>query len=160
MADEPETVNHSFPLTSKVSPKGALEGRASPKNVYDAFPGVKRASASAPLSTNQTLPSGVTQSLMKDHQHGGRDKENPYVIAGSFRTAVASPVPVDTVHKVGQTAALVVESGHAAHLPDIFPTLVGVVDSPAHIVDRDSVPVECLALVVSASGSASAPGAR
>ena len=73
---------------------------------------------------------------------------------------MASPVPVDMVCMVRQTAASVVESGHAAHLPDIFPTLVGVVDSPAHIFDKDSVPVECLALVVSASGSASALRAR
>ena len=64
-----------------------------------------------------------------------------FVFVRSVRTAAASPVPVDMVCMVRQTAALVVESGHAAHLPDIFPTLVGAVDSPAHIFERDSVTV-------------------
>ena len=81
-------------------------------------------------------------SLMKDHQHGGRDKESPYVIASSVRTAVAFPVPVDTVRRVGHTAVLVVGSGHAAHLPDRSLASSGLAHILAHIFDRGSVVVE------------------
>ena len=81
-------------------------------------------------------------SLMKDHQHGGRDKESPYVIASSVRSAVASPVPVDTVRRVGHTAVLVVGSGLAAHLPGRSLASSELPDVLAHIFDRGSVVVE------------------
>ncbi len=80
--------------------------------------------------------------------------------ARSVRTAAAFPVPVDTGHMVGQTVVLAVESGHTAHLPDRFPTLIEAVDTLAHIFDTGTVVVVYLASVAFASGSANAPGAR
>ena len=68
--------------------------------------------------------------------------------------------PADTVRVVGHTPALAVGSGHAAHLLDSFPALAGAADTPAYIFDTDTVVVECLASVASASGSANASGAR
>ena len=73
---------------------------------------------------------------------------------------MASPVPVDMVCMARQTAALVVESDHAADLLDTFPTVVGAVDILAHIFERDSVTVEYMISAVSAVGSASALAAR
>ncbi len=59
-------------------------------------------------------------------------------LAKNVRIAVASPVPVDTVGRVGHTAVLVVGSGHAAHLPDRSLASSAL----AHIFDRGSVVVE------------------
>ena len=102
----------------------------------------------------------MSMSLMRDHRHGGRDKESPYAIARSVKTAEGSPVPVDTVRMVGHTAALVVEGGHANHLPDRFPTVVGAADILAHTFDKGTAAVACTVPVAPAACSASAPGAR
>ena len=59
-------------------------------------------------------------------------------LANNVRTAVASPVPVDLVRRVGHTAVLVVGSDHAAHLPDRSLASSAL----AHIFDRGSVVVE------------------
>ncbi len=64
---------------------------------------------------------------------------------------MVSPVLVDTADMVGQTAALVAESGHIAHLPDSFPTLVERVDILAHTFDRGMMAVGGRALVAACS---------
>src|SRR6266567_1833875 len=60
-------------------------------------------------------------------------------IEARVRTAVASPVHVDTAHTVGQTAALAAQSGHSTHLPDNFPTVVERGDILAHSCDTGRV---------------------
>ena len=76
-------------------------------------------------------------------------------LAKNVRIAVASPVPVDTVGRVGHTAVLVVGSGLAAHLPDRSLASSELPDVLAHIFDRGSVVVEYRAVVVSAAYSES-----
>ena len=76
-------------------------------------------------------------------------------LANNVRTAVAFPVLVDMAHMVGQTAVLVVKSGHAAHLPDRSLASSEPADILAHTFDRGSVVVEYMALVASAAYSES-----
>ena len=76
-------------------------------------------------------------------------------LAINVRIAVASPVPVDTVRRVGHTAVLVVGSGLAAHLPGRSLASSELPDVLAHIFDRGSVVVVYRALVASAAYSES-----
>ena len=63
-------------------------------------------------------------------------------LAHNVRIAVAFPVLVGTALMVGQTAVLVVKSGHAARLPDRSLASSELADSLAHIFEGGSVVVE------------------
>ena len=65
---------------------------------------------------------------------------------------MAFPVPVDTIHMVGQIPALVVDSDHAAHYLDRSLASSELADILAHTFDRGSA---YMALVASAAYSES-----